>query len=61
VQHRNDTDPRVEALGVACDGERRFGRGLPAVRPRRPYLGNAPRAAIEQVAPASATVSAPSL
>jgi hypothetical protein len=33
----------------------------PVVRPRRPHLGNTTRAAIEQVAPASATASAPSL
>jgi hypothetical protein len=33
----------------------------PAARPRRPHLGNTTRAAIEQVAPASATASAPSL
>ena len=33
----------------------------PVVRPRRPHLGNTTRAAIEQVPPASATASAPSL
>jgi len=33
----------------------------PVVRPRRPHLGNTTRAAIEQVAPASATAGAPSL
>ena len=33
----------------------------PVVRPRRPHLGNTTRAAIEQVAPASTTASAPSL
>jgi hypothetical protein len=33
----------------------------PVVRPRRPHLGNTTRAAIERVAPASATASAPSL
>jgi hypothetical protein len=33
----------------------------PVVRPRRPHLGNTTRAAIKQVAPASATASAPSL
>jgi len=33
----------------------------PVVRPHRPHLGNTTRAAIEQVAPASATASAPSL
>ena len=33
----------------------------PVVRPRRPHLGNTTRAAIRQVAPASATASAPSL
>jgi hypothetical protein len=33
----------------------------PVVRPRRPHLGNTTRAAIEQVAPASTTSSAPSL
>jgi hypothetical protein len=33
----------------------------PVVRPRRPHLANTTRAAIEQVAPASATASAPSL
>jgi hypothetical protein len=33
----------------------------PVVRPRRPHLGNTTHAAIEQVAPASATASAPSL
>ena len=33
----------------------------PVVRPRRPHPGNTTRAAIERVAPASATASAPSL
>ena len=33
----------------------------PVVRPRRPHLGNTTRAAIEQVAPASATARAPAL
>ena len=33
----------------------------PVVRPRRPHLGDTTRATIEQVAPASATASAPSL
>jgi hypothetical protein len=33
----------------------------PAVRPRRPHPGNTTRAAIEQVAPASATARAPAL
>jgi hypothetical protein len=26
VHHGGDTDPRAEALGIACDGERRLGR-----------------------------------
>jgi hypothetical protein len=28
VQYGGDTDPRAEALGIACDGERRLGRCL---------------------------------
>ena len=28
VQHGRDTDPRAEALGIGCDGERRLGRRL---------------------------------